>query len=148
MPEARLCNNISNFAVYTKITKINFPENFAADVDATGVDMTGWINNCTQYNSPVSINFKVKSFSITATSSTNVPVPSIRLLNQSSTFTGSTPQVDISGCKSMSVEAYNQLLTDLPSGLTGKTVKLPTICQTNGTDTSIGLNKNWSVIFG
>ena len=146
LPESRLTNSIKMIAANTKITKINFPEKFAADVSATGVSMDGWINNCTQYNSPVSINFKLKSFSITAT--TIVPVPSIRLLNQNSTFTEVTPQVNITGCKSMSVEAYNQLLTDLPSGLTGKSVKLPTICQTNGTDTSIAINKNWSVIFG
>ena len=146
LPESRLATSVNMVAANTKITKINFPENFAADVSATGVSMDGWINNCTQYNSPVSINFKLKSFSITAT--TNVPVPSIRLLNQNSTFTGVTPQVNITGCKTMSVEAYNQLLTDLPSGLTGKTVKLPTICQTNSTDATIATSKGWSVIYG
>jgi hypothetical protein len=70
-------------------------------------------------------------------------VTSIRLTNASSTFGGSSPQVDVR-YNSLDATALNTLFGDLPT-LTGKTIAITGCSGVAGCDTSIATAKGWTV---
>ena len=74
-------------------------------------------------------------------------IPSIRLTNPDSTFTGSSPQVNVS-YTSLDATALENLFTDLPT-LTGKTINI-TGCvgaaSLTTTQREIATNKGWTIV--
>lgn len=68
---------------------------------------------------------------------------SLRLLNANSTFTGSSPQVNVS-YTNLSASALNTLFGDLPT-LTGKTIKITGATGAATCNTSIATAKGWTV---
>ncbi len=109
----------------------------------TDADFTSFLQDAQGLEGTVNIASRVSKIGIYGASGHNLKVTGVRLTNQNSTFTGTSPQVDVSYC-SMDTNALNTLFYDLPV-VSGKTIKITGNPGSSTCDTSIATNKGWTV---
>ena len=108
--------------------------------DVNGTDM---FSLCANLTSPIIMYAKFTKFGCYGTSIRRQPITSIRLMNPNSTFSGTSPQIDVS-YNSLDATALNTLFGDLPV-LSGKTIKITGNPGAGTCDTSIATSKGWTV---
>lgn len=108
-------------------------------------NMSNIFNNCYILDGEIIITSLLSSFGMySGASSRIILVSSLRLTNPGSTFTGSSPQVNVQYC-SMNATALNTLFGDLPT-LTGKTIRITGNPGAGSCNTSIATAKGWTVL--
>lgn len=107
-------------------------------------DFTNFITECIGLQeTSYSTNSLIKRIDLLSWSTNPLKLTSIRLTNPASTFTGSSPHVDVS-YTSLNAAALNLLFGDLPT-LTGKTIKITGCPGAASCTRSIATVKGWSV---
>jgi hypothetical protein len=91
----------------------------------------------------VSVGCRLSKFSMAGTTTNQMRLNSLRLTNASSTFGGTSPQVNVS-YTSLGIAALNQLFTDLPSAA-GKTINITGCTGAAGCTRTIATAKGWTV---
>ena len=112
----------------------------------TQSNFTDFIQDCEFYQSPITINSLLTKIGIYGASGYVLKVTSIRLPNQASTYTGSTPHVNVS-YTSLNKAALVALFGDLPT-LTGKTINITGAvgaADLTADDRAIATGKGWSI---
>ncbi|HOM05160.1 MAG TPA: hypothetical protein PLU67_06680, partial [Candidatus Kapabacteria bacterium] len=110
----------------------------------TDADFTNFLRDAEAITGTLTIASRLSKIGIYSTSSSaKLKCTGIRLTNANSTFTGSSPQVDVSYC-SLDATALNTLFGDLPT-LSGKTIKITGNPGASTCDTSIATSKGWTV---
>ena len=126
------CNNL------THITNLEFWGSRTSNCNFTNI-----FGRCEKLAQSLTIGAKLSKISLGGSSTVPLPIPSLVLTNGTSTFGGSSPQVDVQYC-AMDATALNALFTSLPT-VSGKTIKI-TGCTGAGTcNTSIATNKGWII---
>jgi len=110
----------------------------------TQSDFTDILRNCEALTGTITIASLLTKVGIYGASGKLLKCTGIRLTNASSTFTGSSPQVNIS-YTNLDATALNQLFTDLPT-LTGKTINITGSLGAGTCDRSIATAKGWTVV--
>ena len=106
-------------------------------------DFTDFAKNCEFLQTTTTIASLISKIGIYGASGYKLKVTSIRLTNASSTFGGSSPQVNVS-YTDLDATALNTLFGDLPT-LTGKTIVIRGCTGAATCDTSIATGKGWTV---
>jgi hypothetical protein len=109
-------------------------------------DFTDFMRDCEFYQSAITINSRLSKIGIYGASGYVLKVTSIRLPNQNSTYTGSTPHVNVS-YTSLNKAALVALFGDLPT-LTGKTINITGAvgaADLTADDRAIATGKGWSI---
>jgi len=106
-------------------------------------DFTDFAKNCEFLQTTTTIASLISKIGIYGASGYKLKVTSIRLTNASSTFGGSSPQVNVS-YTDLDATALNTLFGDLPT-LTGKTIVITGCTGAATCDTSIATGKGWTV---
>ena len=106
-------------------------------------DFTDILRDAQALTGTITINSLLSKVGIYGASGHNLLCTGIRLLNTGSTFTGSSPQVNVS-YTNLDATALNQLFTDLPT-LTGKTINITGSLGAGTCDKSIATAKGWTV---
>ncbi len=106
-------------------------------------DFTDFAKNCEFLQTTTTIASLISKIGIYGASGYKLKVTSIRLTNASSTFGGSSPQVNVS-YTDLDATALNTLFGDLPT-LTGKTIVITGCTGAATCDTSIATGKGWKV---
>ena len=113
----------------------------------TAADFTDALRDCENLQTPIVCGSLLSKFEAYGAAGYVLKIPSIRLTNAASTFTGSTPQINVS-YTSLDATALENLFTDLPS-LTGKTINI-TGCvgaaSLTTTQREIATNKGWTIV--
>jgi len=110
----------------------------------TNADFTDFLRDAEAISGTLTIASRLSKIGIySSNTSAKLKCTGIRLTNANSTFTGSSPQVDVSYC-SLDATALNTLFGDLPI-LTGKTIKITGNPGASTCDTSIATSKGWTV---
>jgi hypothetical protein len=106
-------------------------------------NMTDALRNCEALSGTLTFGARISKIGIYGESGKPNKITGIRLTNSSSTFSGTSPQIDVS-YNSMDATALNTLFGDLPT-LTGKTIKITGNPGASTCDTSIATSKGWTV---
>jgi len=106
-------------------------------------DFTDFAKDCEFLQTTTTIASLISKIGIYGASGYKLKVTSIRLTNASSTFGGSSPQVNVS-YTDLDATALNTLFGDLPT-LTGKTIVITGCTGAATCDTSIATGKGWTV---
>ena len=106
-------------------------------------DFTNFAKDCEFLQTTTTIASLISKIGIYGASGYKLKVTSIRLTNASSTFGGSSPQVNVS-YTDLDATALNTLFGDLPT-LTGKTIVITGCTGAATCDTSIATGKGWTV---
>jgi hypothetical protein len=106
-------------------------------------DFTDFAKDCEFLQTTTTIASLISKIGIYGASGYKLKVTSIRLTNASSTFGGSSPQVNVS-YTDLDATALNTLFGDLPT-LTGKTIVIRGCTGAATCDTSIATGKGWTV---
>ena len=106
-------------------------------------DFTDILRDCEALIGTITISSLLSKIGIYGSSGKILKLTGIRLTNSSSTFTSSSPQVNVS-YTSLNATALNQLFNDLPA-LTGKTINITGSLGANTCDRSIATAKGWTV---
>ena len=106
-------------------------------------DFTDFAKNCEFLQTTTTIASLISKIGIYGASGYKLKVTSIRLTNASSTFGGSSPQVNVS-YTDLDATALNTLFGDLPT-LTGKKIVITGCTGAATCDTSIATGKGWTV---
>jgi len=106
-------------------------------------DFTDFAKDCEFLQTTTTIASLISKIGIYGASGHKLKVTSIRLTNASSTFGGSSPQVNVS-YTDLDATALNTLFGDLPT-LTGKTIVITGCTGAATCDTSIATGKGWTV---
>jgi len=106
-------------------------------------DFTNFLRDAQAITGTLTIASKLSRIGIYGQSGHNLKCTGIRLTNGTSTWTGSSPQIDVSYC-SLDATALNTLFGDLPT-LSGKTIKITGNPGASTCDTSIATSKGWTV---
>jgi len=106
-------------------------------------DFTDFAKYCEFLQTTTTIASLISKIGIYGASGYKLKVTSIRLTNASSTFGGSSPQVNVS-YTDLDATALNTLFGDLPT-LTGKTIVITGCTGAATCDTSIATGKGWTV---
>ena len=110
----------------------------------TQSDFTDTLRDCEALSGTITIGSLLTKIGIYGSSGKNIQITGLRLTNASSTFTGSSPQINVS-YTNLDATALNQLFTDLPT-LTGKTINITGSVGASACDRSIATGKGWTVI--
>jgi len=106
-------------------------------------DFTNFLTDAQAITGTLTIASKLSKIGIYGQSGHNLKCTGIRLTNGTSTWTGWSPQIDVSYC-SLDADALNTLFGDLET-VTGKTIKITGNPGASTCDTSIATNKGWTV---
>ena len=106
-------------------------------------EFTDFAKDCEFLQTTITIASLISKIGIYGASGYKLKVTSIRLTNASSTFGGSSPQVNVS-YTDLDATALNTLFGDLPT-LTGKTIVITGCTGAATCDTSIATGKGWTV---
>ena len=106
-------------------------------------EFTDFAKDCEFLQTTTTIASLISKIGIYGASGYKLKVTSIRLTNASSTFGGSSPQVNVS-YTDLDATALNTLFGDLPT-LTGKTIVITGCTGAATCDTSIATGKGWTV---
>ena len=106
-------------------------------------DFTDILRDVQALTGTITIGSLLTKIGIYGASGHNLLCTGIRLTNSGSTFTGSSPQVNVS-YTNLDATALNQLFTDLPT-LTGKTINITGSTGAGTCDKSIATAKGWTV---
>ena len=106
-------------------------------------DFTDFAKDCEFLQTTTTIASLISKIGIYGASGYKLKVTSIRLTNASSTFGGSSPQVNVS-YTDLDATALNTLFGDLPT-LTGKKIVITGCTGAATCDTSIATGKGWTV---
>ena len=106
-------------------------------------DFTDFAKDCEFLQTTTTIASLISKIGIYGASGYKLKVTSIRLTNASSTFGGSSPQVNVS-YTDLDATALNTLFGDLPT-LTGKTIVITGCTGAATCDKSIATGKGWKV---
>jgi hypothetical protein len=106
-------------------------------------DFTRFGYYCENLQTAVTIDSRIAQLGILGSSVFRPKLTSLRLTNTNSTFSGSSPQIDISYC-SLDATALDALFGDLPT-ITGKTIKITANTGVATCDKTIATNKGWTV---
>ena len=106
-------------------------------------DFTDFAKDCEFLQTTTTIASLISKIGIYGASGYKLKVTSIRLTNASSTFGGSSQQVNVS-YTDLDATALNTLFGDLPT-LTGKTIVITGCTGAATCDTSIATGKGWTV---
>jgi len=109
----------------------------------TNADFTDFLRDAQAITGTLTIASKLSRIGIYGQSGHNLKCTSIRLTNGTSTWTGSSPQIDVSFC-SLDADALNTLFGDLET-VTGKTIRITGNPGASTCDTSIATSKGWTV---
>ena len=110
----------------------------------TNSDFTDILMNCEALEGTLTIASLLSKIGIYGSSCKILKLTGIRLTNASSTFTGSSPQVNVS-YTSLDATALNKLFTNLPT-LTGKTINITGSTGAATCDRTIATAKGWTVV--
>ena len=110
----------------------------------TQSDFTDILRNCEALTGTLTIASLLTNVGIYGASGKLLKCTAIRLTNAGSTFTGSSPQVNVSYTR-LDATALNQLFTDLPT-LTGKTINITGSAGAATCNRTIATAKNWTVV--
>jgi len=106
-------------------------------------NFTSFLQDAQAITGTLTIASKLSRIGIYGQSGYNLKCTGIRLTNGTSTWTGSSPQIDVSYC-SLDADALNTLFGDLET-VTGKTIKITGNPGASTCDTSIATAKGWTV---
>lgn len=106
-------------------------------------DFTNFLTDAQAITGTLTIASKLSRIGIYGQSGHNLKCTGIRLTNGTSTWTGVSPQIDVSYC-SLDADALNTLFGDLET-VTGKTIKITGNPGSSTCDTSIATSKGWTV---
>lgn len=163
-PNCPVCTTINNIFFSAKINKLtlgnlsavtNMQSAFFYFIckDITGLENLGSstsnVDASNAFISPyllesIILNAKLSKIDIGKTQNYS-SVNSIRLLNPNSPFNGTSPQLDIS-YNQLSASALNTLFGDLPIVYSGQTIKITGNPGAATCDTSIAINKGYTII--
>ena len=110
----------------------------------TQSDFTDILEDVQALTGTITIGSLLTKIGIYGASSNNLLCTGIRITNSGSTFTGTSPQVNVS-YTNLDATALNQLFTDLPT-LTGKTINITGSLGAGTCNRTIATAKNWTVI--
>ncbi|MEJ5245814.1 MAG: leucine-rich repeat domain-containing protein [Bacteroidota bacterium] len=106
-------------------------------------DFTDFLKDAQALTGTLTIASKLSRIGIYGASGYNLKCTGIRLTNGTSTWTGSSPQIDVSYC-SLDANALNTLFGDLET-VTGKTIRITGNPGASTCNTSIATAKGWAV---
>jgi len=109
----------------------------------TASDFTNFLRNAEAISGVLTVASKLSKIGIYGTSSIPLKATGVRLTNGANTWTGSSPQIDVSYC-SMDATALNTLFGDLET-ISGKTIKITGNPGAATCDKTIATNKGWTV---
>jgi len=137
--------NVTNagymFAGCYSLRIINNLEYLGSQTNAS--DFTGFLEGAQAITGTLTIASKLSRIGIYGQNGHNLKCTGIRLTNGTSTWTGASPQIDVSFC-SLNADALNTLFGDLGT-VTGKTIKITGNPGASTCDTSIATSKGWTV---
>ena len=131
----------SMFQYCFSLRTINNLEYLGSQTNAS--DFTDFLRDAQAITGTLTIASKLSKIGIYGQSGHNLKCTGIRLTNGTSTWTGSSPQIDVSYC-SLDANALNTLFGDLET-VTGKTIKITGNPGASTCDTSIATSKGWTV---
>jgi hypothetical protein len=135
-------SNTSNMFAYCHSLKYINNIDYLGSI-SVACDFTDFAKDCEFLQTTTTIASLISKIGIYGASGYKLKVTSIRLTNASSTFGGSSPQVNVS-YTDLDATALNTLFGDLPT-LTGKTIVITGCTGAATCDTSIATGKGWTV---
>jgi hypothetical protein len=115
--------NVSNMFLYCYGLKTIINTEYLGTTGATQCDMTDTFQYCDFLSSELNIASRLTKIGAYGASGYVMKLTSIRLTNSASTFTGTSPQINVS-YTSLGKEGLDILFDDIPSGLLSKTINI------------------------